>query len=540
MYNAHFGFRESPFGVTPDPQFYYSNAVNREAWATLRYGIEERKGFIVIVGEAGTGKTTLLRKAMHSSGSDLETAYICHTLVGGTGLLSLILTDLGLPDCAENSAAMIARLYQYAIEQFNSDKIVALLIDEAQDLSPHCLEELRLLGNLETDKQKLLQIVLVGQPELEQKLDRPELHQLKQRIALRCRLEPVKSEEVGAYIDSRLQAIGRRSADVFEPQAIEKIAAYSNGIPRLINIVCDNALLIAYSMSKSKVSADMVQEVADDLLIDKSCRQQEKPAPTAVQPIQAQAPLEFAPPPKVDSKHTEEQLAETANDRVVEIRKNRIDSRIAVEYSRRASRAAAIALSLIVVGGFLYSNLPDGASSDPVTPAGAAHLADDPKEPDQVEPDASAQDTIVAASSSSSISLPPEEDIPVSATAVPAAEQNVPRSQPEAVATLPAVEKHVSAQPASIRPTKFEGKQSSRPVEDKKEKNSNGADFLVVGPLFVRAQPTAGAPIIDTLSPGTSISVAALNGDYYRIRALGTNPIRGYVHKEDAFFERKK
>jgi len=161
MYNAHFKFREAPFCVTPDPRFYYANAVYQEAWATLRYGIEARKGFIVIVGEAGTGKTTLLRKAMHAFGSNIKTAYISNTLVGRTDLLRLMLTELGLAGSKEDRSAMIARFTYYLIEQFEQGNIVALLIDEAQNLTLETLEELRCLGNLETDKDKLLQIVLV-------------------------------------------------------------------------------------------------------------------------------------------------------------------------------------------------------------------------------------------------------------------------------------------------------------------------------------------------------------------------------------------
>jgi len=162
MYNAHFKFREAPFGVTPDPQFYYSNAVYREALATLCYGIDARKGFIVVAGEAGTGKTTLLRKAMRSFESNIKVAYICNTLVSFTELLRLILHDLGLPISTDDKLTMIGQLNEYLIEQLTARNVVALLIDEAQDLSPEILEELRLLGNLETDKDKLLQMVLIG------------------------------------------------------------------------------------------------------------------------------------------------------------------------------------------------------------------------------------------------------------------------------------------------------------------------------------------------------------------------------------------
>jgi general secretion pathway protein A len=268
MYNEYFGFTEAPFSLTPDPRFSYTNALYQEAFATLRYGIEARKGFIVITGEAGTGKTTLLRRLMQSFGRHVQTAYIYNPHVTLTELLRLILSDLGLPNRTDDRLAMIAQLNEYLIKQLKERNIVTLLVDEAQELSIEMLEEIRLLSNLETDTQKLLQIVLMGQPELERKLDQPELRQLKQRVALRCRLDPLPSNEVGEYIAARLKAVGYSRKDLFHASAVEKIAAHSRGIPRIINIICDNALLIAFAASKKTVSAATIDEVARDLRLN--------------------------------------------------------------------------------------------------------------------------------------------------------------------------------------------------------------------------------------------------------------------------------
>jgi general secretion pathway protein A len=268
MYNEYFGFTEAPFSLTPDPRFSYTNALYQEAFATLRYGIEARKGFIVITGEAGTGKTTLLRRLMQSFGRHVQTAYIYNPHVTLTELLRLILSDLGLANRTDDRLAMIAQLNEYLIKQLKERNIVTLLVDEAQELSVEMLEEVRLLSNLETDTQKLLQIVLMGQPELERKLDQPELRQLKQRVALRCRLDPLPSNEVGEYISARLKAVGYSRTDLFHASAVEKIAAHSRGIPRIINIICDNALLIAFAASKKIVSAATIDEVARDLRLN--------------------------------------------------------------------------------------------------------------------------------------------------------------------------------------------------------------------------------------------------------------------------------
>ena len=265
MYNSYFGFRESPFSVTPDPRFFYANSVYREAFVTLRYGIDAKKGFIVITGEVGTGKTTLLRKLLQTLEDTVHSVFVFNTYLSFPELLELTLHDLGLSANGQSKPAMIRQLNDYLIAQLKLGHTVTILIDEAQNLSDQVLENLRLLSNLETDQEKLIQIVLMGQPELQAKLAQPHLRQLKQRVALQCRLHPLKATEVGPYIDSRLQAAGYEGPGLFQLEAIERVAFYSKGIPRLMNIICDNALLNAYAVSQHIVSGDMVEEVARDL-----------------------------------------------------------------------------------------------------------------------------------------------------------------------------------------------------------------------------------------------------------------------------------
>jgi type II secretory pathway predicted ATPase ExeA len=265
MYGKHFGLVDLPFSVTPDPRFSYVNSDYREAFATLRYGIETRKGFIVITGEAGTGKTTLLRRLMHTVEATVHTAFVFNTHLSFTELLRLVLNELGVANSARDKQTLMAQLNDYLIEQLHKDHIVSLLVDEAQNLSDEMLEELRLLSNLETDRAKLIQIVLMGQPELERKLEQPKLRQLKQRVAVRSRLAPLRSDEVASYITSRLQTVGYEGKELFDLGSVQKIAMYSKGIPRLINAICDNALLIAYATSQSKISAKIIDEVARDL-----------------------------------------------------------------------------------------------------------------------------------------------------------------------------------------------------------------------------------------------------------------------------------
>ena len=268
MYTSYFGLREKPFNVTPDPRFFYTNPVYQEAYATLLYGIRERKGLIVLTGEVGTGKTTLLRKLMDDSSELSASFFFYNTNLTFEELLTFICKELALSVNGSGRLPKIRALNDFLIEQLKRGGTAALLIDEAQNLSEDVLENLRLLSNLETGSEKLLQIVLVGQPELESLLDQPKLRQLKQRVTLRYQLDRLKEREVGSYIDYRLRAVGYERNDLFTPDGLEPIVIYSKGIPRLINVICDNALLITYASSKKKVSGDVIREVARDLRLE--------------------------------------------------------------------------------------------------------------------------------------------------------------------------------------------------------------------------------------------------------------------------------
>lgn len=265
MYTEHFGFREKPFNVTPDSRFFYANSAYQEAYANLLYGIRERKGFVVLTGEVGTGKTTLLRRLMVNLEANVRFVFFYNTTLTFEELLRFTCMELGLTVTEQSRLAQIQALNTFLLGQLANGGTAALLIDEAQNLQDDVLENLRLLSNLEATGEKLLQIILVGQPELEAKLDQPALRQLKQRITLNCYLDRLKDQEVGDFIFYRLRTAGYQGKDLFTPEAIQRVAAYSRGIPRLINIICDNALLIAYATTQKTISAATINEVARDL-----------------------------------------------------------------------------------------------------------------------------------------------------------------------------------------------------------------------------------------------------------------------------------
>ncbi|HEY4589336.1 MAG TPA: AAA family ATPase [Thermoanaerobaculia bacterium] len=243
MYNQFYGFREPPFNITPDPRFLFFSDRHREAYNHILFGIRERKGFIQITGEVGAGKTTLCRALLDELGPNYVTALILNPCLNPEQLLRTILKELGLQPGEADRATCLEMLNTFLLEQLVQGNDVVLLIDEAQDLGTELLEQVRLLSNLETDQRKLLQIVLVGQPELRDKLNERGLRQLRQRITVRYHLTPLSRPEVEHYIHHRLQVVGANGRPAFTPWAVRSVFRYSGGIPRLVNAVCDKALL---------------------------------------------------------------------------------------------------------------------------------------------------------------------------------------------------------------------------------------------------------------------------------------------------------
>jgi general secretion pathway protein A len=262
MYTTHFGLRDAPFRSTPEPRFFYSNPVYREAYATLLYGVLQRKGFVALTGEVGTGKTTLLRRLMDQLGSGVRFVLFYNTTLSFDETVEFICSELQLAVDGLSRVQRLQRLNDLLIAEARQGRTVVLLLDEAQNLGPDVLENLRLISNLETATEKLLQIVLVGQPELDARLAHPALRQVAQRIAVRYRLQPLGDEEVEAYIDLRLRLCGRSARDLFSRGALRRIAEYARGIPRRINILCDAVLVATYGARMHRATAALVDEVA--------------------------------------------------------------------------------------------------------------------------------------------------------------------------------------------------------------------------------------------------------------------------------------
>jgi len=267
MYCNFFGFSEKPFNVTPDPKFLYLSPSHRETLAALTYGIRERRGFITIVGEVGTGKTTLLNTLLERLDEKTQVGFIFNTDVAFEEMLSMSLLDLGLvkPEELLPKVESVRRLNDFAIRQLSRGGNVVLVVDEAQNLNRSAMESLRLLSNLETPKHKLIQIVLSGQPELDVKLAQPELRQLTQRISLRRYITPLRKKETYEYIQHRLSIAEHNGPALFSRQARKLIWEYSGGVPRKINVLCDNAILIAYALRRKTITAKVIEEAIKDL-----------------------------------------------------------------------------------------------------------------------------------------------------------------------------------------------------------------------------------------------------------------------------------
>lgn len=262
MYNHFFGFIEKPFHVTPNTKFLYPSTQHESVIQTLHYGIQDRKGFLMLVGEVGTGKTTSLRALLNRLGSDVQTSLILNPLISTVELLKCINKDFGCETPGETVKHQLDALNYFVLENYKEGRNSVVIIDEAQNLSHEALEMTRLLSNLETETDKLLQILLVGQPELEEKLSEKALRQLVQRIQIYCQLHPLDGVETEKYISHRVQKAGNNPSIAFERNAIRELYKLSGGVPRVINNICDLALLAAFSHGTRVITKQLIREAA--------------------------------------------------------------------------------------------------------------------------------------------------------------------------------------------------------------------------------------------------------------------------------------
>jgi general secretion pathway protein A len=265
MYLEHYGLLRSPFEMTPDPAFLYLGDAHREGLATLLYGVQARKGFVLLTGEVGTGKTTLLHSLLAQLDRDTLAAFIFNPRLEVLDFFRMLFDELGLEAERATKAEYLLVLNRFLIERLEKNQTTLLIVDEAQNLAPELLEEIRLLSNLETPRSKLLQIMLVGQPELWEMLERPELRQLRQRIVLRHHLRPFAPEETEQYVEERLRLAGYTGKPLFQRGALRALHDVSGGVPRLINVVSDGVLLLGFARGRHALGADEVREVARDL-----------------------------------------------------------------------------------------------------------------------------------------------------------------------------------------------------------------------------------------------------------------------------------
>jgi general secretion pathway protein A len=279
MYKKFFGLKENPFNVNPDPRYLFLTHNTQEALACLTYGIETRKGFILLTGEVGTGKTTLINKLLEWLHKErVSTAFVFNPRLSVSQFFDFMMADFGIPCESRQKGQMLLKLNQWLLERYQAGERAVLIVDEAQNLSPQMLEEIRLLTNLETSTEKLLQIVLSGQPELEHKLNQPQLRQLRQRITLRAKTRHLTLEETQGYIQERLRIAGAENTDIFEQEAITAVHRFAHGIPRVTNLLCEHALVSTYVDQRNPVPPEIVEEVAHDFDLDTIDPTQKAPA----------------------------------------------------------------------------------------------------------------------------------------------------------------------------------------------------------------------------------------------------------------------
>jgi general secretion pathway protein A len=265
MYKEFFGLRANPFNVNPDPRYLFLTRHTEEALACLTYGIQSRKGFVLLTGEVGTGKTTLINKLLEWLRlQQVATAFIFNSRMNVPQFLDYMMADFGIPCDSKSKSQILQRLYNWLLDRYRAGETAVLIVDEAQNLSDEVLEEIRMLTNLETFTEKLLQIVLVGQPELEAKLRQPQLRQLRQRLTLRAKTHPLTIEETKAYVQQRLRIAGSDGRQIFDGDALNAVHKFSSGIPRVVNLLCEHCLVSAFVDQKPVIGQAIVDAVARD------------------------------------------------------------------------------------------------------------------------------------------------------------------------------------------------------------------------------------------------------------------------------------
>jgi type II secretory pathway predicted ATPase ExeA len=563
MYQDYFGLSDLPFRVTPEPQFLFSNPAHLNAYAALRAGINSRRGLIVITGEIGTGKTTLLTTFLQSNlDPALQSAVILNPSFSFAELLRFIFRDLGIPCSSDNETELLAQFNNYAAQEAAQGRNLAVFLDEAQTISLDVLNQLLRLSNLDSDETKLVQVILIGQPELDQKLEHPELGRLRRRVSLHQTLAPLTPDEVGSYIDFRLRQAGYQGKELFDPRAVRRIVLYSGGIPRLINIICDNALLIALAVSKKRVPVNIVDEVAKDLHLQ-------------ARPLSAQMNSRLAGHHPVKSD-------------VPVLSHNESLFRPELLGQRYASRTLAASLGILLVFGLLTglsslvydqgknlvlrmasdaghffradANSPVKVASTP--PQGRANAEDGWSDFAQSKmevsrilmknkertPDSSA--TRFPANPSKYLDVP-RKTVPAirgvedKVTPAPLKRSVAPSDAVVATARIePADRRALQAQPDTqvqrARAPQYWPHQptGAKPPRANREQRFFQGLFEVTADSLVFDEPRMESALLKTLSPGSQVRVEQKQGNFLRVRSLNDPEMSGYVHLDHAHFRR--
>ncbi|MPZ76543.1 MAG: AAA family ATPase [Deltaproteobacteria bacterium] len=563
MYENYFGLVDLPFRATTELHYLYRSPSHRTAFANLQEGVNARKGLLVVIGEIGTGKTTLLTAFMQSrADSDLQTALVVNPSFTFTELLRFILEDLGIPPSSDDKTVLLEQIADYASQKARNGHNVALFIDEAQTLKNDVLDELRLLSESQTGDDKLIQIVLLGQPELDQKLDQPELRQLKQQVKVHTELAPLSHDEVRYYIDFRLARAGYHGKPLFESKAIEKITFYSSGIPRLVNIICDNALLNAYALSKHKVSAEIIDEVADDLQLG------------TLPELQQTAP--------VAQSHSLQDRSDTTR---TEMQPGAffVAERLA---GRPASTiVAGLGLGILLALGLLLSSSsafyhqgstfltrmpPDEGAVFTAPRNEPAHNQPLPQADIDNPDDYRLEINRILMKKEAGDSIPPtppklkveNSSDHAQATAPRARPLRENESTPDTTKSQPAeppngnshrtnvqkpsneqliVNKPDGTQPQTAKPPAYwpnDKPARKEPRETDRQQYFYQGTFEVTADSFLFDQPRRESALLKTLRPGIQVQVEKKVGNFLIVRSVQDPPVQGYVHLEDAFFKR--